>query len=172
MPTDPYYQDREQVPFAAPARHDPEPFVRHRRGLTGRRGLGAVLGLLLTPVGLGLLADGGVRVTTPSLRIAGNSTDWPGLGMVLGGALVLLAVALLGALSGLGPVLGGLVWGVFPGLYTLFAPDAVFAFVFDVLGGNAVTAGLSSLLAVGAVLAIGGALVGAGLAASLVRRRR
>ncbi|RSM54163.1 hypothetical protein DMH03_35555 [Amycolatopsis sp. WAC 01376] len=134
------------------------------------RVLSALGGVLLTPVALGLVIYGGSRLQRMYAQAYTVGEDPLGLVMLIVGGLLLLGVALLGALSGLGPVIGGLVWGVVPGLTTFLGGPSVMSTMYD-LGGRELGVGLVTWLVMGALFASGFLLVGAGLAGTLARRR-
>ncbi|PXY38181.1 hypothetical protein BA062_05565 [Prauserella flavalba] len=131
--------------------------------------LAALAGLVLTPAGLWALTYGGSRQFA---RMAENSqsADGQGVALIAGGAVLLLAVALLGVVSAAAPLTGGLLWGVVPGLLGLVSPGTVY----DALGAlpRWLELGVGTLtwVSLGAVLAVGTLLTGGGLACGLVRR--
>ncbi|OLZ49422.1 hypothetical protein BS329_21980 [Amycolatopsis coloradensis] len=134
------------------------------------RVLSAVGGVLLTPVALGLVIYGGSRLQRMYAQAYTVGEDPLGLFLLILGGLLLLGVALLGALSGLGPVIGGLLWGVVPGLTTLLGGQSVMSTMYD-LGGRELGVGLVTWLVMGALFGAGFLLVGAGLVGTLTRRR-
>ncbi|MDT8909608.1 hypothetical protein [Amycolatopsis sp. PS_44_ISF1] len=134
------------------------------------RWLSGVLGLVLTPVALGLLSYGGFRAQPSPLGEVVADRDAPGVALLAGGAILLLVVAALGAWSSTGPLAGGLVWGVLPGVIGLAMPRwdlDLLRLLPDELRGGALR-----WLFSGGLIAAGFLLVGTGLAATLVRRRR
>ncbi|MEU9690262.1 hypothetical protein [Amycolatopsis japonica] len=142
-----------------------------RAGRGVRRVLSGAGGLILTPVALGLLAWGGLRQQMLVQATLSTQRDVFSIGLLVGGGILLLAVGLLGALSATGPILGGLVWGVAPGVATIAVPAWGFRLV-KLLPQNDVTYGVTSWLFIGGLLATGFLLIGAGLASRLARRRR
>ncbi|MFJ8913174.1 hypothetical protein [Amycolatopsis sp. NPDC102389] len=142
-----------------------------RAGRGVRRVLSGAGGLILTPVALGLLAWGGLRQQMLVQATLSTQRDVLSIGLLVGGGILLLAVGLLGALSATGPILGGLVWGVAPGVATIAVPEWGFRLV-KYLPQNDVTYGVTSWLFIGGLLATGFLLIGAGLASRLARRRR
>ncbi|WP_340684634.1 hypothetical protein LCL61_40555 [Amycolatopsis coloradensis] len=142
-----------------------------RAGRGVRRVLSGAGGLILTPVALGLLAWGGLRQQMLVQATLSTQRDVFSIGLLVGGGILLLAVGLLGALSATGPILGGLVWGVAPGVATIAVPEWGFRLV-KLLPQNDVTYGVTSWLFIGGLLATGFLLIGAGLASRLARRRR
>ncbi|KZB82597.1 hypothetical protein AVL48_09590 [Amycolatopsis regifaucium] len=134
------------------------------------RVLSALGGVLLTPVALGMVIYGGSRLQRVFAQAYSVGEDPMGLILLLFGALLLLGVALLGAVSGLGPVIGGLIWGVLPGLAALAGSSDLVGLMYDI-GGRELGVGLVTWLVMGALLGSGALLVGAGLVGTLTRRR-
>jgi len=130
--------------------------------------LGAFLCLVLTPIGLISMTYGADRYWTLTLRHAGADGDLRGLVAIGAGAVLLLAVAALGALSPAGPLLSGIVWGLIPaGLYLVY-PSTTAHRISDLtfLPDSAVS-GTLTWLGYSAFLMVGTLLVGAGLAAAI-----
>jgi len=133
--------------------------------------LGFLIGLVITPVGLVFAAWGGqLTLQTPS-RIEPN-VDWFGFGLIVLGALILGAVALLGRWSPAVPITGGLIWGLLLGGVYLIAPQLAWDTTVSLFGPSPpafardlVTSGTSGLL-----LLVGVILIGSGIAAGLARR--
>ncbi|OXM49802.1 hypothetical protein [Amycolatopsis alba] len=142
-----------------------------RAGRGVRRVLSGAGGLILTPVALGLLAWGGLRQQMLVQATLSTQRDVLSIGLLVGGGILLLSVGLLGALSATGPILGGLVWGVAPGVATVAVPEWGFRLM-KYLPQNDVTYGVTSWLFIGGLLGTGFLLIGAGLASRLARRRR
>ncbi|MFC9252738.1 hypothetical protein ACFWMR_16740 [Amycolatopsis thailandensis] len=142
-----------------------------RAGRGVRRVLSGAGGLILTPVALGLLSWGGLRQQMLIQATLSTQRDVLGISLLVGGGILLLAVGLLGALSATGPILGGLVWGVAPGLAAAAVPEWGFRLM-KYLPQNDVTYGVTSWLFIGGLLGTGFLLIGAGLASRLARRRR
>ncbi|WP_143101981.1 hypothetical protein [Amycolatopsis marina] len=145
-------------------------------GPTGRARLprhlvSGTLGLLATPIGLGLIGYGSGQLRRTIAELPGN-TGITGAAAMVAGGLVLLGVALLGRLSPLGPLAGGLVWGVLPGLFVLAFPMTTFRITSDLLDVGDLGAGALGLLLTGGILATGMALTGAGIGSVLSRRGR
>ncbi|MFE6615347.1 hypothetical protein [Amycolatopsis sp. NPDC057786] len=164
------YEDVESYEPYEPFDDDPVPEdTRAGRGV--RRVLSGAGGLILTPVALGLLAWGGLRQQMLVQATLSTQRDVLSIGLLVGGGILLLSVGLLGALSATGPILGGLVWGVAPGVATMAVPEWGFRLV-KYLPQNDVTYGVTSWLFIGGLLATGFLLTGAGLASRLARRRR
>ncbi|MFK0243777.1 hypothetical protein ACIQUM_03700 [Amycolatopsis azurea] len=142
-----------------------------RAGRGVRRVLSGAGGLILTPVALGLLSWGGLRQQMLIQATLSTQRDVLSISLLAGGGILLLAVGLLGALSATGPILGGLVWGVAPGVAAAAVPEWGFRLM-KYLPQNDVTYGVTSWLFIGGLLGTGFLLVGAGLASRLARRRR
>jgi hypothetical protein len=147
-----------------------QPAVVESRSRAVPRLLSGILGLVLTPIALGLLSYGGLREQRNEMAMTLTHRDAPAIALLAGGAILLLVVAALGAWSSTGPLLGGLVWGVLPGVVGLAKPEWDLELLrrlpFDLMSGA------SSWLFSGGLIAAGFLLVGTGLAATLVRRRR
>jgi len=132
---------------------------------------GSLIGLLITPIGLVFAAWGGqLTLQTPS-QIEPN-VDWFGFGLIVLGALILGAVALLGCWSPAAPITGGLVWGLLLGSVYLIVPQLAWDTTASLFGASPpafvrdlVTSGTSGLL-----LLVGVILIGSGIAAGLARR--
>lgn len=171
QPRDPRrpYEDVESYEPYEPFDDDPVP-EDPRAGRGVRRVLSGAGGLILTPVALGLLAWGGLRQQMLVQATLSTQRDVLSIGLLVGGGILLLSVGLLGALSATGPILGGLVWGVAPGVATIAVPEWGFRLV-KYLPQNDVTYGVTSWLFIGGLLATGFLLTGAGLASRLARRR-
>jgi hypothetical protein len=146
-----------------------QPTVAEPRSRAVPRLLSGILGLVLTPVALGLLSYGGLREQN-EMAMAVAHRDAQAIALLAGGAILLLVVAALGAWSSTGPLLGGLVWGVLPGVVGLAMPEwdlrLLHALPFDLMSGAIIW------LFSGGLIAAGFLLVGTGLTATLVRRRR
>ncbi len=165
MSTNPYAVPPHEQPRA------PEPIVQPRPASRAvPRVISALGGVLLTPVALGLVIYGGTRLQRLFSQGFTVGEDPLDLILLLLGGVLLLGVALLGALSGIGPAIGGLIWGVLPGLSVLAAPRDVLGLMYDV-GSLEFANGLVTWLVLGALIGSGFLLVGAGLAGTLARRR-
>ncbi|WP_410604528.1 hypothetical protein [Amycolatopsis sp. lyj-90] len=173
QPKDPRrpYEDVESYEPYEPPFDDDLGVEDSRAGRGVRRVLSGAGGLILTPVALGLLAWGGLRQQMLVQATLSTQRDVFSIGLLVGGGILLLAVGLLGALSATGPILGGLVWGIAPGVATAAVPEWGFRLV-KYLPQNDVTFGVTSWLFIGGLLGTGFLLVGAGLASRLARRRR
>jgi hypothetical protein len=142
---------------------------RPRRGVAHL--VSALGGLLLTPVALGLLSWGGLRQQQLIQATLSTNRDPLGIALLAGGAILLLVVASLGALSAVGPILGGLIYGVLPGVAAMAVPDWGFRLV-NLMPKSDIAYGVMDFLFIGGLLGVGFLLVGSGLANALVRRRR
>lgn len=133
--------------------------------------LGGLVAVVFTPVAVALLIYGGHRYFEMAER-SDFTNDARGLITLGTGAVLLLVVASLGALSPVGPFLAGVVYGLAPAAFYLVRPeDAI-----DWIDGTPVaTAGMESValywLALGCFLAVGVTLVGTGVTAAFRRRR-
>ncbi|MFI6027922.1 hypothetical protein [Amycolatopsis magusensis] len=130
------------------------------------RVLSGLAGLVLTPIALYLVSEGGLRDQRVTAELLRPGHDTLGLTLLVLGALLLLGVAALAAVSSTGPLLGGLVWGVVPGVLFVVAP----VWSYRRLAGVG-DLGLRLWLSVGALLAVGMLLVGTGVGAAIARRR-
>ncbi|MEV5714129.1 hypothetical protein AB0L41_09540 [Amycolatopsis mediterranei] len=142
---------------------------RPRRGAA--HVVSALGGLVLTPVALGLLSWGGLRQQQLIQATLSTNRDPLGIALLAGGAILLLVVAALGALSAVGPILGGLIYGVLPGVAAMAVPEWGFRLV-NLMPKSDIAYGVMDFLFIGGLLGVGFLLVGSGLANALVRRRR
>jgi hypothetical protein len=145
------------------------PEARPRRGAS--HVVSALGGLVLTPVALGLLSWGGLRQQQLIQATLSTNRDPLGIALLAGGAILLLVVAALGALSAVGPILGGLLYGVLPGVAAMAMPEWGFRLV-NMMPKSDIAYGVMDFLFIGGLLGVGFLLVGSGLANALVRRRR
>lgn len=137
----------------------------------GRRLVSGIIGFLGTPVALGMMMYGSRSLLVRQQTMRGGTDEPLDLVLVLVGALLLFGVAAMSTMSGVGPILGGLFWGVLPGVLMFFAPAAPLAlydFSYGLLGQEVQFAALSWTW-MGATVAVGVLLAGAGTAAHLVR---
>ena len=142
-----------------------------RRSRLGAHLFGAMSGLILTPVAIGFLTYGGYRYQ--QLTDAGATVDYDTRGLVsLGvGAGVLLIVLLSGALSPLGPLLGGLLWGLAPAALYLALPADTVQWIDDApVAPVEIEVATIGWLTLACFLAVGVSLFGAGLSSALRRR--
>ncbi|GAA3804531.1 hypothetical protein [Nocardioides panacisoli] len=96
-------------PLAAPARRGVPMAVRHV--------LSVVVAVVVAPVALLVFDYGAEEYTVQRTAYFDEAHTGKGLVLVAVGALLLLLVAALGRVSGLGPVLAGLLYGVAPFLW-------------------------------------------------------
>ncbi|MGQ4619841.1 hypothetical protein [Nocardia sp. R7R-8] len=131
---------------------------------------GGLVGLLVTPIGIGLAAHGGLG--TRQWVILGDEGDrWSSNTQMIGGALLLFLVALLAAYSPAGTVLAGLVWGLLPGAVQLFSPHDLWRLIEQTPGlSEDLSLALYTWVLNGWGLVLGLLFIGAGLAATLRRR--
>jgi hypothetical protein len=156
------YEEYEQTPEVVPGE-------RPRRGSS--HVVSALGGLVLTPVALGLLSWGGLRQQQLIQATLSTNRDSLGIALLAGGAILLLVVAAFGALSAVGPILGGLIYGVLPGVAAMAMPEWGFRLV-NLMPKSDIAYGVMDFLFIGGLLGVGFLLVGSGLANALVRRRR
>ncbi|MYW91081.1 hypothetical protein G3I59_10810 [Amycolatopsis rubida] len=135
------------------------------------RVLSGLSGLVLTPIAIGVLAYGGYRQQAKVSATFAEHGDSLGTTLLAIGALLLIGVAVLGAWSSAGPIVGGVVWGVLPGVTTLVSPRTGYDLL-RLLPGDELAAGFAGWLVSGALLGAGFLLVGTGLATTMARRRR
>ncbi|MFD6067571.1 MULTISPECIES: hypothetical protein [Amycolatopsis] len=162
-------------PYAVPPYEQtqaPEPYGAQPRQASRAvpRVLSGIGGVLLTPVALGLVIYGGAQLQRSLSQYLSVGEDPLSLFLLILGGLLLLGVALLGALSGIGPIVGGVLWGVLPGLTFLLSPQDIMRLSYDVTG-TSLGVGLVTWLVMGALFASGFLLIGAGLVGTLSRRR-
>jgi len=105
-------------PITQPIQRDatPEPVVRRRRGLGGNRHLGSIVLSFLGVLGAyGALDYGFYKTLGPDLTVyQGGEVGDPALVAFGAAAACMFVAALAGRISGLGPLLAGLVLGVGP----------------------------------------------------------
>ncbi|MCL3861361.1 hypothetical protein [Actinotalea sp. K2] len=136
-----------------------------------RHVLGVLLGLVLTPVAVLLVGIGTARLSDAAGT--GTDTDVLGATLLVVGAVLLLAVVLLGVWSPAVPITGGLVWGVALGVAYLVVPGTMESVVDQLSDGRSVPAAVDELAAgamSGQLLVTGLLLLGAGLATAFARR--
>jgi hypothetical protein len=106
--------------MSAPGAVPPPPFpsfpapAGRRSSMLPRHLISVVVALVLTPVGIMVFDYGSGKYHQERARNFDGSGTADELLLVVLGALVLLAVAASARISGLGPVLAGLVWGGIP----------------------------------------------------------
>lgn len=116
--------------FPAPA---PAPAGR-RSSMLPRHLISVVVALVLTPVGIMVFDYGSGRYHQERARSFDGSGTADELLLVVLGALVLLAVAASARISGLGPVLAGLVWGGIPFVWFVADLPSFYDFAQDLPG--------------------------------------
>ncbi|MEU8894668.1 hypothetical protein [Nocardia sp. NPDC048505] len=131
---------------------------------------GALVCLIVTPIGIGFAAHG--AATARQWVILGDAADRAGsTAQILVGAALLLLVAGLGAYSPAGPMLAGLVWGVFPGVVYFLFPEDTFRMIGDIpLLSDETRLAVHAWVINGCIFLAGVLLVGAGAAATFRRR--
>lgn len=148
--------------------------VRMRRPTVGPVS-GAVAGAVLTPVAIGLTVFGASSMVMLS-PLAGTyqvQSDLLGMACLLLGALLFLAIAASAVLSPAGPLVGGVLWGVLPGLIQPFDPRFVETMHTNTYGLISEKLGIQVFGAtvLGLIMAVGVLLIAAGVVAVQVRRR-
>ncbi|MBF6351262.1 MULTISPECIES: hypothetical protein [Nocardia] len=141
---------------------------RRFSGRTPRAIAATAAALLLTPVALGIAANGAVLTG----RWWDATDRWLApIQSVLGAALLLVVAALAVAVPG-AAMAAGLVWGILPGVVQIVIPERTYRLVSAVPGlPTDLDHALYSWLSGGVVLMVGVLLFGAGLTAGLLRRR-
>ncbi len=104
------------------------PYPQQRRSMVLRHLASAGFALVATPVGIAVFDYGAGQYLRDRVVRLDDSTGPGHLLLMVLGALILLAVAASGRVSGVGPVLAAFVWGAVPLLW--FMVD--FASFFDV----------------------------------------
>jgi hypothetical protein len=157
-------------PYDGPPRVAPSPIETEPGLHAGRHILCAIVGLIVVPVAIGLIGYGGARYQDVVLKPA-IEYDLRGVAALAGGAFLLLLVACSGALSPLGPLLSGLVWGVAPAVFFLVAPEDTTERIGDIPQmTDRIEAGLIFWATFGGFLAVGVVMFGAGFTAAMRRR--
>ncbi|NHA00898.1 hypothetical protein G5V59_15860 [Nocardioides sp. W3-2-3] len=131
--------DAGRPPYPAPLPNDPGPPAAHgpgfaapprRRPMLWRHLLGPLVALTATPLGLVLVDYGAGQYLLDVYRALEPGWSADLLWLVAGG-LVLTVAALSARISGLGPVLAALVWGVVPFVWYVSEPGAFYRFARD-----------------------------------------
>lgn len=144
------------------------------RSRIGAHVLSVLVGLVLTPVALGLLASGAQGVVG-ALEEAGQAAV-PSIASAAVGALLLGVVAVTAAGSTLGPMIGGALYGVAPGIGFLVSPETITDQTSTALDqvepvtGTGLTTGALILGSTGSLVVLGLSLVLVGVATHLARR--
>lgn len=155
--------------FPSPAGWTPPGTEFRSSGGASRTVTGALVGLILTPVGIVLAARGAAG--TRQWTILGDFADRIGSTLeILLAAVVFLLVAALAAYSPAGTIIAGLVWGVLPGIIHFIFPDDTFRLIGDLPVSDDMHIALFQWLQTGFPLIVGILLVGAGAAATFRRR--
>ncbi|MGQ4596532.1 hypothetical protein [Nocardia sp. R6R-6] len=132
--------------------------------------VGTLVGLVVTPIGIGLAAHGGLD-TRQWVILSGAGDRWGSNAQIIGGALLLFLVALLAAYSPAGTVIAGLVWGLLPGAMQILFPDDTWRMIEQSPAlSPELRLSVHNWVLDGYALTLGLLLVGAGLAATLRRR--
>lgn len=135
---------------------------------TRRTVIAALAALAVTPVAVGIAANGAVLTG----RWWDATDRWLAPTQSVLGAALLLGVAGLAVHVPAAAMLAGLVWGIVPGIVQIVAPQATYRMIAAIPGLPAdLDRALHSWLAGGVVLLFGVLLFGAGAAAALPRRR-
>ncbi|WP_330182626.1 hypothetical protein OHB26_02550 [Nocardia sp. NBC_01503] len=155
--------------FPSPAGWTPPGAQFRSSGGFSRTIAGALIGLIVTPIGIGFAARGAAG--TRQWVILGDLTDRLGATLqILVAAVLFLLVAALAAYSAAGTIVAGLVWGVLPGIIYLIFPDDTFRLIGDLPVSDDMHIALFQWLQTGFPLIVGILLIGAGGAATLRRR--
>ncbi|MRH89143.1 hypothetical protein GFY24_17080 [Nocardia sp. SYP-A9097] len=155
--------------FPSPAGWTPPGAQFRSSGGFSRTIVGALVGLIVTPIGIGFAARGAAG--TRQWVILGDFADRLGATLqILVAAVLFLLVAALAAYSAAGTIVGGLVWGVLPGVIYLIFPDDTFRLIGDLPVSDDMHIALFQWLQTGFPLIVGILLIGAGGAATLRRR--
>lgn len=131
--------DAGQSPYLAPPSYDAAPPPGHgpgpaaaprRRSMLWRHLLGPLVALGATPLGLALVDYGAGQYLQDVYRAVdpGWSAD---LLWIVAGGIVLTVAALSARISGLGPVLAAVVWGVVPFVWFVSDPGSFYRFTRD-----------------------------------------
>ena len=143
---------------------------RVRKGSGARALVSILVGVVVTPFGIGLVAVGSSGLLEAFSRASGSAPAEPrSLIIVTAGAVVLAGVALTTAWSSIGAAIAGVLVVVF-GLLAVFPAAALWIHRTASALNMQIAEGLSSAVAVGFVAVLGLVLLGA--AASSARARR
>ncbi|RMI32846.1 hypothetical protein [Nocardia stercoris] len=156
--------------FESPAGWSPPGSQFQSRRIAGPTVLGTLTGLILTPAGVGFAAagSGDLRFGVLFGEAAGRGTRTLEL---LIGSVLLLAVVVLAAFSPAVAIVGGLVWGVIPGVAQLIFPADTSRLIGELpLPSDSLVLDLQAWVAYGFALISGFMVLGAGLAGALRRR--
>ncbi|XBB66543.1 hypothetical protein ABFU82_20890 [Nocardioides sp. WV_118_6] len=150
-----------------PAPGYPGPGSRSRSPMVLRHLISAVVALVLTPIGIMVFDYGSGKYLQERARTFDNSNAAGELVLLVLGALILLAVAVTARVSGLGPVLAGLVWGGIPFVWFVADLPGFYEFAQDLPSTHFWFTAPSYLFPL-----VGTLLVGAGLAGAWRGRLR
>ncbi|MBF6126884.1 hypothetical protein [Nocardia brasiliensis] len=156
--------------YQPPAGWSPPGTQFQTRSGFGRTLIGSVVGLVVTPIGIGLAAHG--ALDTRQWVLLGTAADrWGSNFQIIGGAVLLFLVAALAAFSPVGTAIAGLVWGLVPGLLQILFPEDTYRQIENLpeLSDDFHLA-LHNWVLNGFALITGMFLIGAGIAATLRRR--
>ncbi|ASF09262.1 hypothetical protein NBRGN_001_00400 [Nocardia brasiliensis NBRC 14402] len=156
--------------YQPPAGWSPPGTQFQTRSGFGRTLIGSVVGLVVTPIGIGLAAHG--ALDTRQWVLLGTAADrWGSNFQIIGGAVLLFLVAALAAFSPVGTAIAGLVWGLIPGLLQILFPEDTYRQIENLpeLSDDFHLA-LHNWVLNGFALITGLFLIGAGIAATLRRR--
>ncbi|RJO69865.1 hypothetical protein D5S18_28645 [Nocardia panacis] len=156
--------------YQSPAGWTPPGAQFRSKSTMARTVTGAVLGLVVTPVGIALAANG--AADTRQWIILGDTTArWSSSFQIMGGAVLLFLVAVLAAYSPAGAAITGLIWGLVPGLAHVFYPEGTFTTINDLPAlSDSVRQALYTWVINGFPLLLGALLLGTALAATLRKR--
>lgn len=118
-------------PPAGPTPSYPTPAGSGRSPMVLRHVASVVVAMVLTPIGVLVFDYGSGKYLQERVRTLGDSGATGELVLLVLGALILMAVAASARLSGLGPVLAGLVWGGIPFLWFVVDLPGFYEFARD-----------------------------------------
>ncbi|TNM38587.1 hypothetical protein FHP29_15255 [Nocardioides albidus] len=119
-----------------------------------------VLALGLTPVGVLVLDYGAGKYYEERIRNFSNAGTTDELLLILLGGVILMGVAACGRLSGLGPVLAGLLWGLVPFVWFLADIEGFFELSQDLPSTYLWFRSPSSMFPLVAAMLVGAGLAG------------
>ncbi|QIS10246.1 MULTISPECIES: hypothetical protein [Nocardia] len=156
--------------YQPPAGWSPPGAQFRSKSTVGRTVFGTVFALVVTPIGIGLAANG--AADTRQWIILGDATArWGSSFQIIGGALLLFLVAAFAAYSPAGTAIAGLVWGLVPGLAHVFFPEDTFTQIHDLPAlSDSLRQALYSWVINGFPLLLGALLIATAVAATLRRR--
>jgi hypothetical protein len=156
--------------YQPPAGWSPPGAQFRTKGNASRTVVGTLIGLVVTPIGVGLAANG--ALDTRQWVVFGDAgARWGSTFQMIGGALLLFLVAALAGYSPFGTVVAGLAWGLIPGIAHFTFPDDTWRFVEDLPQlSNELRQALHAWLMNGFALVTGMLLIGSGIAATMRSR--